>query len=286
MIRDARRRAKSGRESGCDESGGESDASGSERREPTDRFWLVKDFAFRHHDPDAKLALLARLWFFGILISRGPIRGAARAFQLASPDARREALEIWLAGRSRMGHSCRARDPHVLSRTPIAMASSAMAASASATYAGAALTHRRASVHATRGTTVVVRAAEEKFDARAFRRELSKSSKYNRKFEKDQESAEAMETAGIGMVSKGASARVTVREAISFGATCEIAPHRTSARPTISTVGPRPDRAPNLAIVRSPRLLSPPPPVPSSTQAVSCPRCAPRASSTSTVMSP
>ena len=125
-----------------------------------------------------------------------------------------------------------------------------------------------------------------KFDARAFRRELSKSSKYNRKFEKDQESAEAMETAGIGMVSKGASARVTVREAISFGATCEIAPHRTSARPTISTVGPRPDRAPNLAIVRSPRLLSPPPPVPSSTQAVSCPRCAPRASSTSTVMSP
>ena len=90
------------------------------------------------------------------------------------------------------------------------MASSAMAASASATYAGAALTHRRASVRASRGTTVVVRAAEEKFDARAFRRELSKSPKYNRKFEKDQESAAAMETAGIGMVSKGASARVTI----------------------------------------------------------------------------
>jgi len=41
------------------------------------------------------------------------------------------------------------------------------------------------------------------FDARAFRRELSKSPKYNRSFKKDEESADAMETAGIGMVSKG-----------------------------------------------------------------------------------
>ena len=167
------------------------------------------------------------------------------------------------------------------------MASSAMAASASATYAGAALTHRRASVRASRGTTVVVRAAEEKFDARAFRRELSKSPKYNRKFEKDQESAAAMETAGIGMVSKGASARVTVREAITIGANA-----RNRTAPNVGSSHDfrasrlRPDRAPNLAIVRSPRLRSPPRSIPSSTQVVSSRRCAPRASSTSTVTSP
>jgi len=61
-----------------------------------------------------------------------------------------------------------------------------------------------------RASRVVPRAsasgADEKdapFDARAFRRELSKSPKYNRSFKKDEESADAMETAGIGMVSKG-----------------------------------------------------------------------------------
>ena len=67
-----------------------------------------------------------------------------------------------------------------------------------------ALPSRRV-VRASRAS-VVVRAADEKdepFDARAFRRELSKSPKYNRSFKKDEESAEAMENAGIGMLSKG-----------------------------------------------------------------------------------
>ena len=89
------------------------------------------------------------------------------------------------------------------------MASSAATVSASATYAGASLTRRRASARASRASRFVVRAAEdakadEPFDARAFRRELSKMPNYNRKFAKDEESAEAMESAGIGMVSKGA----------------------------------------------------------------------------------
>ena len=159
-----------------------------------------------------------------------------------------------------------------------------MAASASATYAGAALTHRRASVHATRGTTVVVRAAEENLDARAFRRELSKSSKYNRKFEKDQESAEAMETAGIGMVSKGASARVTVREAmLRRDVRNRTAPNVGSSHDFHRRAAPRSRAEPRD---RSLTALPSHPPVPSSTQAVSCPRCAPRASSTSTVISP
>ena len=193
----------------------------------------MKDFAFRHHDPDAKLALLARLWFFGILISRGPIRGAARAFQLASPDARREALGD-------------------MARGPVADRSCSVSSARPAqplthTDRDGLFRHGRLGVRHLRGRGADppsrVRSRDSRHhrggarrggarDARAFRRELSKSSKYNRKFEKDQESAEAMETAGIGMVSKGASARVTVREAISFGATCEIAPHRTSARPT------------------------------------------------------
>ena len=88
------------------------------------------------------------------------------------------------------------------------MASAAMATAAGATYAGAALPGRRATTaRSTRGSTVRVRAAAEKeedFDARAFRRELSKTDQYSRKFGKDEESAKAMEADGVGMVSKGA----------------------------------------------------------------------------------
>ena len=215
----------------------------------TEEDWFGKEFRRRARTEsrtsqatNVRLALLARLWFFfrHLDCPRTNQRRGTRV-PVGEPGTRGEGASRYRSrARRGPGHSCRARDPHALSLTPIAMASSAMAASASATYAGAALTHRRASVRASRGTTVVVRAAEEKFDARAFRRELSKSPKYNRKFEKDQESAAAMETAGIGMVSKGASARVTVREAITIARTREIAPHRTSARPTISA---RRDRA-------------------------------------------
>jgi len=84
------------------------------------------------------------------------------------------------------------------------MATTTTAISASTAYAGAALSTRR-NVRASRAS-VVVRASDEKqepFDARAFRRELSKSPKYNRSFKKDEESADAMEAAGIGMLSKG-----------------------------------------------------------------------------------
>jgi 4-hydroxy-3-methylbut-2-enyl diphosphate reductase len=85
------------------------------------------------------------------------------------------------------------------------MASTATVASASAAYAARPALPSRRVVRASRAS-VVVRAADEKdepFDARAFRRELSKSPKYNRSFKKDEESAEAMENAGIGMLSKG-----------------------------------------------------------------------------------
>jgi 4-hydroxy-3-methylbut-2-enyl diphosphate reductase len=86
---------------------------------------------------------------------------------------------------------------------------SAVAVSAASAFAGSALSNRRV-VKPVRASRVVPRASasgsDEKdapFDARAFRRELSKSPKYNRSFKKDEESADAMETAGIGMVSKG-----------------------------------------------------------------------------------
>ena len=81
-----------------------------------------------------------------------------------------------------------------------------MATAAGATYAGAALSGRRATARSTRASTVRVRAAAEEgdFDARAFRRELSKTDQYSRKFGKDEESAKAMEADGVGMVSKGA----------------------------------------------------------------------------------
>ena len=93
---------------------------------------------------------------------------------------------------------------------PIGMATtSAVAVSAASAFAGSALSNRRV-VKPVRASRVVPRASasgsDEKdapFDARAFRRELSKSPKYNRSFKKDEESADAMETAGIGMVSKG-----------------------------------------------------------------------------------
>ena len=62
-------------------------------------------------------------------------------------------------------------------------------ATAGATYAGAALTGRRAPAGrvAVRGSSLKVRAADAtaEFDPRTFRRELSKSGKYNRKFLKD-----------------------------------------------------------------------------------------------------
>ena len=84
-----------------------------------------------------------------------------------------------------------------------------MATTAGATYAGAALPGRRAiAPRSTRASAVRVRAAAEEeaaFDARAFRRELSKTDQYSRKFGKDEESAKAMEADGVGMVSKGAS---------------------------------------------------------------------------------
>ena len=84
------------------------------------------------------------------------------------------------------------------------MATTATVGSYATAFACAALPKRR-TVRATRVSTIT-RASDKKdepFDARAFRRELSKSPKYNRSFKKDEESAEAMETAGIGMVSKG-----------------------------------------------------------------------------------
>lgn len=75
-------------------------------------------------------------------------------------------------------------------------------ATAGATYAGAALTGRRAPAGrvAVRGSSLKVRAADAtaEFDPRTFRRELSKSGKYNRKFLKDEESAKKMEDDGIG----------------------------------------------------------------------------------------
>lgn len=87
--------------------------------------------------------------------------------------------------------------------------SAAMATAAGATYAGAALPARRAASRSntsSRASTLRVHAAkkEEEFDARQFRRDLSKTDQYNRKFAKDEESAKAMEDAGIGMVSRGA----------------------------------------------------------------------------------
>ena len=84
------------------------------------------------------------------------------------------------------------------------MTTTATVGSYATAFACAALPKRR-TVRATRVSTIT-RASDKKdepFDARAFRRELSKSPKYNRSFKKDEESAEAMETAGIGMVSKG-----------------------------------------------------------------------------------
>lgn len=86
-----------------------------------------------------------------------------------------------------------------------------MATSAGSTYAGAAVPGRRSAARSTRASRAVhVRAADEKkedFDARAFRRELSKTDQYSRKFGKDEESAKAMEDAGIGMVSRGVRTR-------------------------------------------------------------------------------
>jgi len=88
----------------------------------------------------------------------------------------------------------------------------ALASSASAACFASALPGRRA---ARRGA-LTVRAGsggappaphdekDEPFDARGFRRELSQTDQYNRKFIKDPESAKAMEDAGIGMVSRGA----------------------------------------------------------------------------------
>jgi len=87
----------------------------------------------------------------------------------------------------------------------------ALASSASAACFASALPGRRA---ARRGA-LTVRAGsggappaphdekDEPFDARGFRRELSQTDQYNRKFIKDPESAKAMEDAGIGMVSRG-----------------------------------------------------------------------------------
>ena len=75
-------------------------------------------------------------------------------------------------------------------------------ATTGATYAGAALTGRSAPAGrvAVRGSSLKVRAADAtaEFDPRTFRRELSKSGKYNRKFLKDEESAKKMEDDGIG----------------------------------------------------------------------------------------
>jgi hypothetical protein len=102
-----------------------------------------------------------------------------------------------------------------LNTTEDKMASAAMASAAGATYAAKALPGRRAAARATASrASVRVRAAAEEstegekedFDARAFRRELSKTDQYSRKFGKDEESAKAMEDAGIGMVSRGARA--------------------------------------------------------------------------------
>ena len=73
-------------------------------------------------------------------------------------------------------------------------------ATAGATYAGAALTGRRAPAGrvALRGSSLKVRAADANFDPRTFRRELSRSGNYNRKFLKDEDSAKKMEDDGIG----------------------------------------------------------------------------------------
>ena len=73
-------------------------------------------------------------------------------------------------------------------------------ATAGATYAGAALTGRRAPAGrvALRGSSLKVRAADASFDPRTFRRELSRSGNYNRKFLKDEDSAKKMEDDGIG----------------------------------------------------------------------------------------
>ena len=97
-----------------------------------------------------------------------------------------------------------------------------MALTAGATYAGAALPGRRAAAARSSGraTTVKVHAAAPKadFDPKQFRRELSKSPKYTRKFLKDEESAMAMEADGIGMVSKGAYALERTRPSREGGA--------------------------------------------------------------------
>jgi hypothetical protein len=196
------------------------------------------------------------------------------------------------------------------------MASSAATVSASATYAGASLTRRRASARASRASRFVVRAAEdakadEPFDARAFRRELSKMPNYNRKFAKDEESAEAMESAGIGMVSKGAcrgrATRIVPDLARRSPQRSDSATLARARRRPLRTPSAR-DRAPERAS-RSPRAspfprlwLAPvvpplsfptsaharrpphPPDLPRvffSSQAASSRRCAPRASSTS-----
>lgn len=214
-------------------------------------------------------------------------------------------------------HSTRARAPRPppLVSTP-AMASSAATVSASATYAGASLTRRRASARASRASRFVVRAAEdakadEPFDARAFRRELSKMPNYNRKFAKDEESAEAMESAGIGMVSKGAcrgrATRIVPRSRAPLPAALGFRhPGARAATPPPNALGAR-SRAgtrvalasripipPTLARARRPPFVlpdlrsrsssSPPPDLPRvffSSQAASSRRCAPRASSTS-----
>jgi 4-hydroxy-3-methylbut-2-enyl diphosphate reductase len=145
------------------------------------------------------------------------------------------------------------------------MASSAATVSASATYAGASLTRRRASARASRASRFVVRAAEdakadEPFDARAFRRELSKMPTYNRKFAKDEESAEAMESAGIGMVSKGAcrgrASRIVPDLARRSPQRSDYATLARARRRPLRTPSER-DRAPERAS-RSPRALIPP----------------------------
>ena len=188
-------------------------------------------------------------------------------------------------------HSTRARAPRPppLVSTP-AMASSAATVSASATYAGASLTRRRASARASRASRFVVRAAEdakadEPFDARAFRRELSKMPNYNRKFAKDEESAEAMESAGIGMVSKGACrgratrivprSRAPLPAALGFrhpGARAAAPPRTLSARIRARNASrsprasPSPDaraRRPPLSFPTSARPSSSPPSRPS-----------------------
>ena len=95
-------------------------------------------------------------------------------------------------------HSSEARTAHPSSRPTRIMACSL--ATAGATYAGAALTGRRAPAGrvALRGSSLKVRAADASFDPRTFRRELSRSGNYNRKFLKDEDSAKKMEDDGIG----------------------------------------------------------------------------------------